>query len=141
MPIKLSTVAKVLQRQSPEQYRSAVKMCEPMLQQPTIIPAIHKAIKETYPDLDRTDESILFAATVYTAYAPACLLAQGVDRAPNGIRQQMCNVMGWHDAPVCNYYADMARTYVKGVKFRDRVSSILLGFQQFSIRSQQIEMF
>jgi hypothetical protein len=141
MGLKYSTIAKVVAKQSPEQYRAAVKMCEPLLAQPSIIPAIHKAIKQAHPDLDRTDESILFAAVVYQAYAPACLLAQGVDRAPNGIRQQMCNVMGWQDAPVVNYYADMARTYVKGAKFKERVSAILLGFQQFSVRSNQIELF
>jgi hypothetical protein len=141
MSIKLSTVAKVLAKQSPEQYRAAVKVCEPMLAQPAIIPAIHKAIKETYPDLDRTDESIMFAAAVYQAFAPACLLGSGVDRAPNGIRQQMCKVMEWNDAPVCNYYADLARAYIKGAKFKERVSAILLGFQQFSVKSQQIELF
>jgi hypothetical protein len=139
--VKPSTIAKVLQRQSPEQYRAAVKMCEPMLQQPTIIPAIHKAIKETYPELDRTDESILFAAVVYSAYAPACLISSGFDRAPNGIRKVMCEVMKWNDAPTCNYYADLGRAYIKGVKFKERVSAVLLGFEQFSVRSQQIEMF
>ncbi|WP_183560632.1 hypothetical protein [Mucilaginibacter sp. SP1R1] len=139
--MKLSTVAKVIARQSPEAYRSAVKMCEPCITNPSVIPAIHKAIKETYPELDRTDESILFAATVYTAYSPACLLASGVDRAPNGIRKVMCEVMGWQDAPVCNYYADLGRAYIKGAKFKERVSSILLGFQQFSVRSNQIELF
>ena len=139
--MKYSTLAKVIAKNDPEAYRKAVKVCEPMLAQPTIIPAIHQAIKETFPELDRTDESILFAATVYTAYAPACLLASGVDRAPNGIRQQMCAVMGWNDAPVCNYYADMARTYIKGPKFKDRVSAILLGFQHFSLKSNQIALF
>ncbi|MBB6126958.1 hypothetical protein [Mucilaginibacter lappiensis] len=139
--MKLSTVAKVLAKNSPEQYREAVKLCQPMLSQPAIIPAIHERIKETYPELDRTDESILFAATVYTAYAPACLLASGVDRAPNGIRQTMCKVMGWNDAPVVNYYCDLSRAYIKGPKFKEKVANILLGFQQFSVKSNQIELF
>jgi hypothetical protein len=141
MPIKLSTVAKVLQRQSPEQYRSAVKMCEPMLQQPTIIPAIHKAIKETYPDLDRTDESILFAAVVYSAFAPATLIATGIERCPNGVRSVMCQIMEWKDEPTCNYYQRISAAYLKGKAYQERVQSILLGFQQFSVKSSQIEMF
>ncbi|MEO6522209.1 MAG: hypothetical protein ABIN91_11060 [Mucilaginibacter sp.] len=141
MGLKLSTVAKVLQKQSPEQYQAAVKMCEPMLAQPTIIPAIHKAIKDTYPDMDRTDESIMFAACVYSAYSPASLLSPGIERAPNGIRKVMCEVMQWQDAPVVNYYTSIASAYLKNPKFKDRVSAVLLGFEQFSVRSNQIELF
>src|SRR5437868_4536845 len=99
----LATIAKVIARQSPEQYRAAVKMCEPLLATPSIIPAIHQAIKEAYPDMDRTDESIMFAACVYSAFSPASLLAPGIERAPNGIRKVMCQVMDWADAPVVNY--------------------------------------
>jgi hypothetical protein len=139
--LKLTTVAKVLQRQSPEQYRAAVKMCEPMLAQPAIIPAIHTAIRTAHPDMDRTDESIMFAACVYTAFSPASLLAPGIERAPNGIRKVMCEVMKWNDAPVVNYYTSIASAYLKNPKFKERVSAVLLGFEQFSVRSNQIEMF
>jgi hypothetical protein len=141
MGLKLTTIAKVLQRQSPEQYREAVRVCQPCLINPAIIPDIHQAIKSAYPELDRTDESILFAATVYTAYAPASLLAPGIERAPNGIRKVMCEVMQWNDAPVVNYYTSIAQAYLKIPKFKERVSAILLGFQQFSVQSNQIEMF
>ncbi|WP_114937548.1 hypothetical protein [Mucilaginibacter endophyticus] len=141
MSLKLSTVAKVIAKQSPEQYRAAVKVCEPMLANTGVIPAIHKAIKDTYPDLDRTDESIMFAACVYSAYSPASLLAPGIERAPNGIRKVMCQVMNWADAPVVNYYTGIAAAYLKNPKFKDRVSAVLLGFQQFSIKSNQIELF
>jgi hypothetical protein len=138
---KLSTIAKVIQRQSPEQYRAAVKMCEPLLATPSIIPAIHQAIKEAYPDMDRTDESIMFAACVYSAFSPASLLAPGIERAPNGIRKVMCQVMDWADAPVVNYYTGIAGAYLKNPKFKEKVSAVLLGFEKFSIRSQQIELF
>jgi hypothetical protein len=140
MGLKLTTVAKVLQRQSPEQYRAAVKMCEPSIANPQVIPLIHKAIKETYPDLDRTDESILFAAVVYSAYAPATLLGQGIERCPNGVRSLMCQVMQWKDEPTCNYYQRISAAYLKGKAYQEKVSAILLGFQQFSVKSSQIEM-
>ncbi len=137
--MKLSTIAKVLARQSPEEYQAAVKMCEPMLSQPALIPQIYTRIKEMHPELDRTDESILFAATVYQAYAPAALLGSGIERAPNGVRKAMCKVMGWNDAPVCNYYCSIAQAYCKNPKFKERVSAVLVGFEQFSVRSQQSE--
>jgi hypothetical protein len=139
--VRLSTIAKVLQRQSPEQYREAVRMCAPMLASPSIIPAIHNAIKQAHPDMDRTDESIMFAACVYTAYSPASLLAPGIERAPNGIRKVMCEVMQWNDAPVVNYYTSIASAYLKNPKFKERVSAVLMGFEQFSIKSNQIELF
>jgi hypothetical protein len=138
---KLDTIAKVIARNNPDAYRQAEKLCEPMLKIPTLIPAIHKAIKDTYPEMDRTDESIMFSACVYSAYSPASLLASGVCRAPNGIRKVMCEVMSWNDAPIVNYYTSIAQAYVKNPKFKERVSSILLGFEQFSVKSQQIELF
>lgn len=141
MGAKLSTIAKVLAKQSPEQYRAALKLCEPMLEQPAIIPQIHKAIIDVYPEMDRTDESIMFAACVYSAYSPASLLSPGIERAPNGIRKVMCEVMDWKDAPVVNYYTGIAAAYLKNPKYKEKVSAILLGFQRFSVKSSQIEMF
>jgi hypothetical protein len=139
--MKPSTLVKVIQRQSPEQYREAMRLCEPMLKQPAIIPAIHARIKETYPELDRTDESILFAATVYSAYAPATLLGSGIERCPNGIRQEMCKIMQWKDEPTVNYYQRISAAYLKGKAYQAKVESILLEFQQFSVKSQQTELF
>lgn len=137
----LNTIAKIIARNDPEAYRKASVLCEPMLSRTHIIPEIYRAIKSNYPELDRTDESILFAATVYTAYSPASLLASGICRAPNGIRKAMCEVMQWNDAPVVNYYAGIAQAYVKNPKFKDRVNEVLSEFQQYSVKSQQTEMF
>lgn len=141
MSTKLTTIAKVLQRSEPEAYRKAVKMCEPMLAKPSLIPEIHSRIRSEFPDMDRTDESIMFAACVYSAYSPASLIASGIERAPNGIRQVMCEVMQWNDAPVVNYYVSIAQAYLKNPKFKEKVSVVLLGFQQFSVKSNQIELF
>lgn len=139
--MKLSTIAKVLQRQSPEQYRQAVKMCEPMLKQVKLLPQIYSRMKELYPDQDRTDDSIVFTLCVYQAYAPATLMGQGVDRAPNGIRKPMCEIMQWKDEPTVNYYQDLGRTFQKVPTYKKKVESILLGFQQFSVKSTQQELF
>ncbi|WPU91826.1 hypothetical protein SNE25_21140 [Mucilaginibacter sabulilitoris] len=140
--MKYSTLAKVIAKNDPEAYRNAVKVCEPMLNNPSkFLPEIHKAIKDIYPDIDRTDESILFMAVAYKAYAPATLLGQGVDRAPNGIRKVMCQIMGWNNETVCNFYQDAARAYSKGKSYQEKISAVLLGFEKFSIKSQQIELF
>jgi hypothetical protein len=141
MGLKLSTVAKVLQRQSPEQYRAAVKMCEPMLVRKDLIPAIYAKMKELYPNEDKTDYSIIFAICVYQAYSPASLIDGVVCRAPNGIRSPMCEVMQWNDAPVVNYYQTIGKVYQKVPSYQAKVSSILMGFEQFSIKSQQTELF
>lgn len=141
MTTNLKTLAKVIAKTNPNAYREAEKLCEPMLNNPRFIPEIHKRITEVFPEMDRTDQSIMFMACTYTAYAPATLLGQGLERAPNGIRSIMCQVMEWNNETVCNHYQDLGRAYIKGVKFQERVSSVLMGFEQFSIKSQQIELF
>jgi hypothetical protein len=141
MGLKLATIAKVMAKQYPEQYRATVKTCEPMLIQNGLIPSIHSKIKEMHPELDRTDESILFAAVVYSAYAPATFEGEGIERCPNGVRSLMCQVMNWNDAPTVNYYHRISGAYLKGKAYQEKVSAILLGFQQFSVKSKQIELF
>lgn len=141
MGLKLTTIAKVLARQSPEQYRAAVKMCEPMLNQQRLIPEIYYKMKELYPDQDKFDNSVIFSICVYKMFAPATLIDKGVDRAPNGIRKQMCQLMNWNDAPVVNFYQDKGRTFQKVPTYKAKVESILLGFERFSIKSQQTELF
>ena len=132
--LNLSTIAKVISLNNPEAYSQAVKICEPMLSTTSIIPEIYTRIVETYPEMDRTDQSIMFTACVYSAYSPASLL--GIQRAPNGIRKIMCEVMQWNDAPICNYYVNIAQAYCKNPKFKERMATILMGFEQFSIKGK-----
>jgi len=138
---KLSTIARKLAKDNPDEFRRICNECEPTLKNLSLIPSIHSTIKEQFPDMDRTDESILFAATVYFAYAPSALESSDLERAPNGIRQQMCKVMGWNNAPVVNHYAQIAGAYIKGRQFKERVHSILMGFERFSVKSNQISLF
>lgn len=137
---KLPTVARLLALKEPEVFRAMCRECEPMLTNLTLIPQIHSTIKEQHPDIDRTDESILFAACIYHAYAPAAL-ESSIERAPNGIRQIMCKVMEWNNATVCNHYSSIAQAYIKGKSFKERVTAVLMGFERFSVKSQQIELF
>lgn len=137
----LANIAEVAAHISPEVIKQAENMCAPMLKRTSYIPQIYSKIKEEFPDLDRTDESILFATCVYSAYAPSTLLWNGIGRAPNGIRKVMCEIMQWKDAPTVNYYTDRGRAYIKGPKFKGKVEAILMGFQQFSIKPIQIELF
>ena len=136
----LSTIAKIIARKNPSVFTEAKQLCEPMLKNPRFLPEIHKRIKEIYPDIDRTDESILFAAVAYQAYAPATLIDKGIQRAPNGIRKVMCEVMSWNNATVCNNYNSIARAYIKGVSYQDKVNAVLLGFEKFSVKSNQISL-
>lgn len=138
---KLTTIAKMVARENPDLFKEMCSKSEPLLKNVNLIPAIHSTIKDQNPDLDRTDESILFAACVYHAFAPATLEGSDLERAPNGLRQAMCNVMNWQDAPVVNYYQQMAKTYFKGRSFKERVSAVLLGFERFSVKSAQMELF
>lgn len=141
----LTTIAKLVARNNPQAFREAEQLCEPMLlpKHAKLIPEIHQAIKEQFPELDRTDESILFSACTYTAFAPATLLSSGIERAPNGIRSVMCEVMSWNNATVVNHYQDQARVYCKGaagVEFNKKISSVLLGFERFSVKSTQLSL-
>lgn len=141
MSINLKTLARVIAKTNPDAYREAEKLCTPMLNDLGFIPQIYKRITEVFPEMDRTDHSIMFMACTYTAYAPATLLGQGIERLPNGIRAVMCEVMQWNNETVCNHYQDLSRAYVKGPKFQERVSSVLTEFEQFSVRSQETELF
>lgn len=138
---KLSTIAKLLARENPAAFREMCEKSEPELRNLTLIPRIKEKINEEYPELDRTDESILFAATCYFAYAPANILDSSLERSPNGMRQQMCKAMEWKDAPICNHYAKISMAYFKGKTFRAKVDHILSFFKQWSVKSQQINLF
>jgi len=137
----LTTIAKLVARNNPEAFREAEQLCAPMLANQKLIPEIFKKITEVFPEMDRADQSIMFTACTYTAYAPATLLNSGIERAPNGLRSAMCEVMQWNNSTVVNHYQSIARAYCKGSKFQDRISSVLSGFQQFSIKSQQTKLF
>ncbi|WP_158797668.1 hypothetical protein [Pedobacter sp. L105] len=136
----LDTLAKVIAKTNPEAYKAAEILCAPMLKDIKFIPMIYSAIRDTFPEMDKTDESILLAACVYSAYAPATLIAQGIQRAPNGIRAAMCELMQWKDEPTVNYYQDKGRAYVKNPKFRERMALVMEGFEQFSLKPSQIKI-
>lgn len=138
---KLSTIAKLLARENPEAFGQMCEKSEPMLKNTTLIPAIYERIRSEFPELDRTDFSILFAATCYFAFAPANLIESGTERSPNGMRQEMCKAMGWKDAPVANYYGSIAIAYFKGRSFRAKVDQILGYFAGHSVKSNQVSLF
>lgn len=141
---KLPTVARLLALKEPEVFRAMCRECEPMLlpRHAKLIPEIHAKIKEEFPDFDRTDQSILFAGTIYHAYAPATMLGgSDLERLPNGIRPVMCNVMQWKDAPTVNYYSKISQAYFKGHSFKGRVNHILSFFQGYSVKSNQQQLF
>lgn len=134
----LDTLARIIAKTNPEAFKAAEKLCAPMLKDIKFIPMIYSSIRETFPEMDKTDESILLTACVYSAYAPATLIAQGIQRAPNGIRAAMCELMEWKDEPTVNYYQDKGRAYVKNPKFRERMALVMGEFEQFSLKSGQV---
>ncbi|WP_219223358.1 hypothetical protein [Pedobacter antarcticus] len=137
---KLNTIAKIIEKTNPEVFREAEKLCTPLLTDRKLIPEIYKRISEVFPEMDRTDQSIMFMACTYTAYAPATLLGPGFERAPVGIRSAICEVMNWNNETVCNHYQDLGRAYIKGAKFQERVSAVLLGLDKFSAEGGQSEI-
>lgn len=140
---KLTTIARLFAKENPEQFRAMCAECEPMLlpRHTKLIPQIHQEIKKQYPYLDKFEESILLTAATYHAFAPGTMLGDDIERAPNGIRQEMCNVMEWKDAPTANYYQKRSMAYFKGKTFREKVMSVLSPFQRYSVKPQQIELF
>ena len=138
---KLKTIALMLAKDNPDVFRQMCEKSEPMLKNTSIVPRIKEKIEQEFPELDRTDHSILFTTTVYFAYAPAILEGGDLERLPNGIRPQMCSVMQWKDAPTCNYYANIGRVYFKGRTFKEKVNHILSFFQGHSVKSNQPSLF
>jgi len=146
MKPKAATFMELTARFNPEVYDNILKICRPCFVNQSIIPQIHEVITSKFPELDKTDTSILFAATVYKAFAPATLLGSGIERAPNGIREKMCELMQWNDAPVVNYYQDIARSYVKGaaaLEFNKKIDITLSdeSIAKFSVEDKQIKLF
>lgn len=138
---KLATIAKMLAKKNPSEFRACCIESEPMLRNISLVPEIAFKIDEEFPELDKTDKSILYAASVYFAYSPATMIDTSLERLPNGIRQQMCDVMQWKDAPICNYYSNIAVAYFKGKSFREKVERVLAHFQGWSVKRNQIELF
>jgi hypothetical protein len=138
---KLSTIAKMVAKEHPEVFQQMCAKSEPMLRNVNLIPRIFQKIEEQFPEMDRTDKSIMFAACVYSAYAPATLESPDLERSPNGIRQEMCKVMEWKDAPICNYYKNISAAYFKGKTFREKVNNVLDQFQGHSVKSNQASLF
>lgn len=138
---KLSTIAKLLARENPVAFQQMCEKSEPMLTNVKLIQPIKDKINELYPEIDRTDESILFATTVYFAYAPANIIDGSMERSPNGMRHEMCRAMDWKDAPICNHYASIGRAYFKGKTFRAKVEHILSYFSRHSVKSNQVSLF
>ncbi len=137
---RLSTIAKMFAKENPSAFNELCNRSEPMLKNVSLVPQIHVKMRALYPELDRTDESILFAATVYYAYAPATMTDSSLERLPNGIRKEMCKAMIWKDAPVCNYYAGIAKAYFKGKTFRTKVDEVLSYFQSWSLKADHTEL-
>lgn len=138
---KLSTIAKMLAKENPEVFRAMCEKSEPMLRNVNLVPLVYGKIKEEFPELDRTDESILFTTTIYHAFAPAIMEGDALERLPNGVRPQMCNVMQWKDLPTCNYYANIGRVYFKGKTFKEKVNHVLSFFQGYSVKPNQTSLF
>ncbi|HEY0174943.1 MAG TPA: hypothetical protein VGC08_01110 [Pedobacter sp.] len=124
-------IAKALQVVYPSVFSEVMNMCIPMLEDVKLIPRIYAAIRQNYPDIDRTDESILFTACVYKAYAPATFIGKGVARVRAGVREAMCEVMEWPDKPIVNYYAEISKAYIKTPTVSQRVSSVHIAFEKF----------
>ena len=140
----LTTIAKLVARNNPEAFREAEQLCEPMLlpKHAKLIPEIHKAIKDQFQELDRTDESIMLSACIYQAFSPAAMIGgYKLERLPNGIRPVMCNVMQWNSATVVNHYFKISQVYFKGVLFRQKVMDVLSPFNKYSSISNQQELF
>lgn len=141
---KLATIAKMLAMKNPNDFREFCNASEPMLipsKHAKLIPQIHEEIKRQNPEFDKTDESILFAITVYQAFAPATMYSSDMERLPNGIRPIMCEVMQWKDAPTCNYYMSIGRSYFKIPSWKIRARKVLDVFMGYSVKPNQQELF
>lgn len=105
--------------------RDVVVQITPLSDNQRIIPFAYDNILYFYPDLDKTDLSILFVGVVYKIFSPAAFIEGGLVRAPTGIRQKICDIMQWADPPVCNYYMSMAKVYITRPFFKERVDLII----------------
>lgn len=141
---KLATIAKMLAKEHPNEFRELCNKSEPMLlptRHAKLIPEIHAEIKRQNPEFDKTDESILFAITVYEAFAPAIMQSADMERLPNGIRPIMCEVMQWKDAPTVNYYATIGRSYFKIPSWKIKARNVLNVFNGYSVKPNQQTLF
>ncbi|MEJ2905058.1 hypothetical protein WAE58_21615 [Pedobacter panaciterrae] len=131
-------------RENPALFKEMCNKSEPMLlpRQAKLIPEIHAELKKQNPDIDKTDESIMLAACIYQAFAPATMIGgSDLERLPNGIRPVMCNVMQWKDAPTANYYSRISSVYFKGNSFKERIMNVLNVFERFSSKTNQQQLF
>ena len=124
-------IGRILPHLHPDLFRELQDKYLPVLEVPEHISKIYRYIIENYPDLDKADTNILFAAAVYTLYSPASLIGQGIQRAPNYIRQEMCAVLNYPNREMVNYWQDIARAYIKNPAFNRKVKAIVDAFRPY----------
>lgn len=102
-----------------------ISKIQPLSEDQSLIQEIYKNILYFYPELDKTDKSILIVAVVYKVFSPIAFINGELARAPNGMRKAVCKLMHWKDETVCNYYLGMARVYITRPFFKERVDTII----------------
>lgn len=128
----------------PEVVREIEREFSPMLKDVKHIPAIFEEVNNQFPELSDNQKTDLFVYCAYEAYAKPTLVGQGVDRAPNGLRQEICKVMNWNHATSVNEVQDRVRVYFKEgsarTAFLPKVNAVMMGFERFSVKDNQLAL-
>lgn len=128
----------------PNEVREIKRKFSPMLKDVKHVPAIFEEVNNQFPDDSDNQKTDLFVYCAYEAYAKATLVGQGIARAPNGLRQEICKVMNWNHATSVNEVQDRVRVYFKEgsarTAFLPKVNAVMMGFEKFSVKDNQLEL-
>jgi predicted Na+-dependent transporter len=114
---------------NPEAAINLQKAYTPILSDFNLVAEIYLRIRIQFPELDQTDTNILFAACVYKMYSPASLLAARTANAPANMRKAIAYILGYKNGTNINYFASMARSYVKNARYVAKIDQITETFK------------
>lgn len=96
---------------------------KPVLKDLSYLSAIYAEMVMRYPDLDLTDQRILFVAIAYKLYWPSSLL--GVGKARPDLRKAIADVLGYVNGENVNRWLGITKAYMKNQAFRAKVNKIV----------------
>ncbi|WP_069658620.1 hypothetical protein [Arcticibacter eurypsychrophilus] len=103
-----------------DSYEAAINDMNSPLEDLTLMPLIFTKIKDLYEITTLNMPAIV--SIIYSLYAKHRLLSKYQNvRCQNGLRKAMCNVTGWKNSTMCNYWQPIAQAYYKNPNFRERV--------------------
>ena len=114
-------IAQVLKEMSQFVYECCLNVVKAPINNISLIPIVFDEIIKRYDPLPENSPAII--AIIYKLYAPYKLHLHR-PRVPDGIRTAICQVMKWDDAPLVNYYNDIAMAYYKGERWAGNIDRI-----------------